>query len=618
MPLRLLPPTLVNRIAAGEVVERPASAVKELVENALDAGATRIDVVLNDGGKALMAVIDNGKGMTAEEISLAVERHATSKLPTDDLFDIRFLGFRGEALPSIASVSRMTITSKTVDSDTAWSLLVEGGEKREPEPVSGPVGTRIEVRDLFYAVPARLKFLKTTPTETGYIQDIMGKIALAHPEVGFTLSDEKKTRLDLKPLSKEALKERIAQVVGAEFTENAIGINVEREGIRLTGFAGLPTLNRATAANQYFFVNGRPVRDKVLMGAVKVAYQQLLASDRAPVVVLFLTVPPFDVDVNVHPAKAEVRFRNAQAVRGLIITAVRQALVEAGHRTSSSLAAEALDAAETGTLPAPAPVFSRSYDYQARPLPAGASNLLHTAPLRETKNRFNYGLFKPAETFSAAPSVPDHTPAPAGDFTAEAREEVFPPLGIARAQLHRTYIVSQTEDGIVIVDQHAAHERLTYEQINHNYQNGDAAAQYLLLPEVVELGASKAGSLLKRAEEFHKMGLFIEPFGDGAVLVRGTPAILGDVDVRGLVVDIADTLAEWGDAVALKERIKDICATMACHGSVRAGRKLDASEMNALLRQMEAVPYSGQCIHGRPTYIELKLKDIEKLFGRRG
>lgn len=618
MPLRLLPPTLVNRIAAGEVVERPASAVKELVENALDAGATRIDVVLNDGGKALMAVIDNGKGMTAEEISLAVERHATSKLPTDDLFDIRFLGFRGEALPSIASVSRMTITSKTVDSDTAWSLLVEGGEKREPEPVSGPVGTRIEVRDLFYAVPARLKFLKTTPTETGYIQDIMEKIALAHPEVGFTLSDEKKTRLDLKPLSKEALKERIAQVVGAEFTENAIGINVEREGIRLTGFAGLPTLNRATAANQYFFVNGRPVRDKVLMGAVKVAYQQLLASDRAPVVVLFLTVPPFDVDVNVHPAKAEVRFRNAQAVRGLIITAVRQALVEAGHRTSSSLAAEALDAAETGTLPAPAPVFRRSYDYQARPLPAGASNLLHTAPLRETKNRFNYGLFKPAETFSAAPSVPDHTPAPAGDFTTEAREEVFPPLGIARAQLHRTYIVSQTEDGIVIVDQHAAHERLTYEQINRNYQNGDAAAQYLLLPEVVELGTSKAGSLLKRAEEFHKMGLFIEPFGDGAVLVRGTPAILGDVDVRGLVVDIADTLAEWGDAVALKERIKDICATMACHGSVRAGRKLDASEMNALLRQMEAVPYSGQCIHGRPTYIELKLKDIEKLFGRRG
>lgn len=612
MTLRLLPPTLVNRIAAGEVLERPASAVKELVENALDAGATKVEVILNEGGKAALTVIDNGKGMTPDEMMLAVERFATSKLPSDDLFDIKFLGFRGEALPSIASVSRMTLTSRTADSDTAWSLFVEGGDKHAPEPASAPAGTRIEVRDLFYAVPARLKFLKTTQTETGYIQDIMEKLALSYPQVAFILSDEKKKRLDLKPVAPECLIERVAQIIGEDFIENAMPLTAEREGIRLTGFAGLPTLNKATATAQYFFVNGRPVRDKVLLGAVKGAYRELLPSDRFPALVLFLTINPQDVDVNVHPTKAEVRFRDQQAVRGMIVTAVRQTLMQSGHRTSSTLAAEALDFSipqpELGPLPAFRP--------QQPPMPSsfaprtpktGGGAWRGPAVLKE-----NEMLFSARETFSArvAETLPEEMFAPADG-------ESFPPLGLARAQLHKTYIISQTQDGIVIVDQHAAHERLTYEQIRRNMEEGNAPAQYLLLPEVAELGMEKKEAVIKHSEELQKTGLIFEPFGDGAVLIRATPAILGEVNAKKLMQDIADTLIEWGDSTALKERIKDIAATMACHGSVRAGRKLDASEMNALLRQMEAVPYSGQCIHGRPTYIELKLKDIEKLFGRR-
>lgn len=611
--LRLLPPTLVNRIAAGEVLERPASAVKELVENALDAGATKIDVVLNEGGKAALTVTDNGKGMTPEEMTLAVERFATSKLPSDDLFDIRFLGFRGEALPSIASVARMTLISRTAQADTAWSMFVEGGEKHAPEPAAAPQGTRIEVRDLFYAVPARLKFLKSTPTETGYIQEIIEKLALAYPSVAFTLSDEKKQRLDLKPVGAEEEIKRVAQIIGEDFTENAVPLQVERDGIVLKGFVGLPTLNKATAASQYFFVNGRPVRDKVLLGAIKAAYHELLAADRFPALVLFLQLPAEDVDVNVHPTKAEVRFRNAQAVRGMIVTAVRQALMSSGHRTSSTLAAEALD------FSLPEPAFLPMRPAPAVPAPAysgAAKSYSSYRPAAQKSYSFQEtrALFKANEAFSApiAENLPD-TPA-----VGEAENgDDFPPLGLARAQLHKTYIVSQTQDGIVIVDQHAAHERLTYEKIKQNMETGSAAAQYLLLPEIVELNAEKKEAVLGQKEELEKTGLLLEPFGDNAVLIRATPAVLGETDAKALMKDIADTLIEFGDSLALKERIKKIAATMACHGSVRAGRKLDASEMNALLRQMESVPYSGQCIHGRPTYIELKLKDIEKLFGRR-
>ena len=608
MTLRLLPPTLVNRIAAGEVVERPASAVKELVENALDAGATKIDVILNEGGKASLTVIDNGKGMTPDEMKLAVERFATSKLPSDDLFDIRFLGFRGEALPSIASVARVTITSRTADADSAWSLFIEGGEKHDLEPASAPVGTRVEVRDLFYAVPARLKFLKTTQTETGYIQDMIEKLALAFPSVAFTLSDEKKKRLDFKPVSPTEEIKRVAQVIGDDFTENSVPVDAGRDGIKLTGFAGLPTFNKATAALQYFFVNNRPVRDKVLLGALKGAYQELLAADRFPAVVLFLHLPPEEVDVNVHPSKAEVRFRNAQMVRGMIVTAVRQALVSSGHRTSTTLADEALDFSVSES------VFSKPASTSSFSMPKFPSYRPNrTQTLNETR-----ALFRANEAFSApiAPDLSEEIDHVIADAPVED-PDAFPPLGLARAQLHKTYIISQTQDGIVIVDQHAAHERLTYEKIKQNMESGDAAAQYLLLPEVVDLSAEKQEAVLKQKEELEKTGLLFDLFGGDSVVIRATPAVLGEVNAKQLMLDVADTLIEFGDSLSLKEQIKKIAATMACHGSVRAGRKLDVSEMNALLRQMEAVPYSGQCIHGRPTYIELKLKDIEKLFGRR-
>ena len=607
--LRLLPPTVVNRIAAGEVLERPASAVKELIENALDAQASKIDVILNEGGKAALTVIDNGIGMSDEEMTLAVERFATSKLPSDDLFDIRFLGFRGEALPSIASVSRMTLISKTAQSDTAWSLFVEGGHKHDPEPTSAPQGTRVEVRDLFFAVPARLKFLKSTQTETSYIQEIIEKLALAYPSVAFTLSDEKKQRLNLKPVGQKDELQRIEQVIGKDFSQNAVPVNVEHDHIILKGFVGLPTFNKATANNQYFFVNGRPVRDKVLLSAIKAAYHELLAADRFPALVLFLQLPGEDVDVNVHPTKAEVRFRNAQSVRSLIVTAIRQALMSAGHRTSSTLATEALNVSqqEASFLPLrPEP-----------PVHTGVfKNYSFYRPTKQKSYSFreNRALFKANEAFSAP--ITENLPDPTIN-NETGIDECFPPLGLARAQLHKTYIISQTQDGIVIVDQHAAHERLTYEKIKQNMEDGDAAAQYLLLPQIVELNAEKKEAVLKQKEELEKTGLLFEPFGDNALLIRATPAVLGEIDAKTLMNDIADTLIEFGDSLALKERIKKIAATMACHGSVRAGRKLDPSEMNALLRQMEAVPYSGQCIHGRPTYIELKLKDIEKLFGRR-
>lgn len=618
MTLRLLPPTLVNRIAAGEVLERPASAVKELVENALDAGATKIDVVLNDGGKAALTVIDNGKGMTPDDMTLAVERFATSKLPTDDLFDIRYFGFRGEALPSIASVARVTITSRTADADSAWSLFVEGGEKHAPEPASAPKGTRVDVRDLFYAVPARLKFLKSTPTETGYIQEIIEKLALANPTVAFTLTDEKKKRLDLKPVDKSDEIKRVAQIAGDDFIENSVPLNAVRDGVTLRGFVGLPTLNKATTAAQYFFVNNRPVRDKVLPGAIKAAYHELLAADRFPALVLFLDVPPEDVDVNVHPTKAEVRFRNAQAVRGMIISAVRQALMSSKFRTSTTLAAQALDVSlpEPSFMPirpaVPSPAFHQTPAFRQSP---------SFRPSEGTKN-YNFNetrsLFRANEAFSMSAPLPAEPAANSSDDAEPAPDtDAFPPLGLARAQLHKTYIVSQTADGIVIVDQHAAHERLTYEKIKQNMESNDAAAQYLLLPEIVDLPSEKRDAVIERKAELEKTGMLFEPFGDGAVLVRATPAVLGETNAKTLMNDIADTIMEFGDSLALKERIKKIAATMACHGSVRAGRILDANEMNALLRQMESVPYSGQCIHGRPTYIELKLKDIEKLFGRR-
>lgn len=605
MTIRRLPETLVNRIAAGEVVERPASAVKELVENAIDAGATRIDVATRDGGQTSIVVTDDGCGMTSDELLLAVERHATSKLPDEDLSMISTLGFRGEALPSIGAVSRMTITSRTADADGAWSLRIEGGRISPPEPAALSDGTRIEIRDLFYATPARLKFLKTARTEQSRILEVMQRLAMAHPEVGFSLNDGNRDSLKVAPVSGDlfdARLERLAAIMGKDFKQNAFAIDAEREGCRLTGYAGVPTFNRGNAAMQFLFVNGRPVRDKLLLGAVRGAYREFLASDRHPLLALFLEIPPRQVDVNVHPAKTEVRFRDAGMVRGLIVGALRHGLAEAGHRASTTVAGSALGAFRPGGLPMGGPggnaAPAYAYDASAYP-PAGLS---------EQAQEF----YQPLSGLHANPSARMEP-----DIASQQVDLSGHPLGVARAQVHETYIVAQTADGIVVVDQHAAHERLTQEKIKEAMASGGVQRQILLIPEIVELDEPSCERLLARADEFEKLGLAIEAFGTGAIAVREAPALLGETNIQGLIRDLADDLQEFDSAVALEKRIDDVCATMACHGSIRAGRRLTGEEMNALLREMEATPHSGQCSHGRPTYVELKLADIEKLFGRR-
>jgi DNA mismatch repair protein MutL len=585
--LRRLPSNLVNQIAAGEVVERPASAVKELVENAIDAGARRIAVSLKEGGRTFLSVVDDGVGMAREELALAVERHCTSKLPADDLSDIRTLGFRGEALPSIASVSRFTITSRPADADTAWALAIDGGAKGEPKPAAHPPGTRVEVRDLFFATPARLKFLKEPRTESSHVADAMRRLAMAHPEISFRLESEERALLDL-PMAVSLL-ERLAAIMGREFAGNALEIDANREGFRLTGFAGLPTLNRPSGQHQYLFVNGRPVRDKLLAGAVRGAYQDFLARDRHPMVALFLEAATGLVDVNVHPAKTEVRFRDAGIVRGLIVGALRTALSAAGHRASTTVADAALGA-------------FRPHTGYSTPLPMGFGR----------SSSIPRGLAEAAMQFMAPPSARTETAAEPVNGNGASY-----PLGVARAQLHETYIVAQTDEGVVIVDQHAAHERLLHEKLKHQLEAEGVKRQALLLPEVVDVGEDGARRLAQRAAELAEMGLVLEPFGLGAVVVRETPALLGEADVQGLVRDLADELAEMGDHLSLKEKVEEVCGTLACHTSVRAGRRLTVEEMNALLRQMEATPHSGQCNHGRPTYVELKLADIERLFGRR-
>jgi DNA mismatch repair protein MutL len=538
---------------------------------------------------------------------LAVERHATSKLPDDDLVRINFLGFRGEALPSIGSVARLTLTSRPRGADSAWSLTVEGGAKGEPVPAAHSPGTRIEVRDLFYATPARLKFLKSPRTELAQAADTLERLAMAHPQVAFSLSDGGRKVLDLAAKRGDAAAARlarIAQVVGREFEPNALALDAERDGVRLTGWAGLPTYNRATAAAQYLFVNGRPVKDRLVIGAVRGAYQDVLARDRHPVVALFLDLDPDQVDVNVHPAKAEVRFRDSGLVRGLIVGAIRHALAGAGHRASSTLTGMALGA--LGAAPETRSPLPFAHHPPPRPsLPLVRAGIGAQAPLglAESLPRSGLGLDLP-------PSAPTGGPLPADDAPDY-------PLGAAKAQLHDTYIVAETRDGLVIIDQHAAHERLVFERLKLGLEEGKVAAQGLLLPEVVDLGEAAAARLTERADELARLGLGVEPFGAGAVVVREVPAMLGESDVQGLLRDLADQLAEWGAATALEERLLEVCATMACHGSVRAGRRLSVPEMNALLRQMEATPLSGQCNHGRPTHVSLSLNDIEKLFGRR-
>jgi DNA mismatch repair protein MutL len=616
MTLRRLPETLVNRIAAGEVVERPAAAVKELVENAIDAGAGRIEVVLRDGGRAFVAVTDDGCGMTPEELELAVERHATSKLPDDDLVNIATLGFRGEALPSIGAVSRLTVASRAAAAAAAWSLAVEGGRKGRPQPAALSRGTRVEVRDLFFATPARLKFLKSPRTETNHVLDALRRLAMAHPEVGFSLAEEGRSLLDLA-VAEGALFEarlgRLAAIMGRDFGANALAIEAEREGLRLTGYIGLPTLNRGNAQHQYLFVNGRPVRDRLLHGALRGAYQDFLARDRHPLVALFLELPPEAVDVNVHPAKTEVRFREPGLVRGLLVSACKHALAGAGHRASTTVAEAALGAFAPRETPGGAPqvrgVYATYGQRSGGTLPRGLPQGLPRG-LAEAEAEYHAPL--PGLDPAPAARSPDSAPLDGADAAVADY-----PLGAARAQLHATYIVAQTGDGIVIVDQHAAHERLVYERMKRELAARGVAAQLLLIPEVVELDEPAAERLTARAGELSEIGLTLEPFGPGAVVVREVPALLGEVDVQGLVRDLADELAELGETLALKERLEEVCGTLACHGSVRAGRRLNAEEMNALLRQMEATPHSGQCNHGRPTYVELKLADIERLFGRR-
>jgi DNA mismatch repair protein MutL len=598
MPVRQLPETTVNRIAAGEVVERPASVVKELVENALDAGARRIEVVTDGGGRRLIRVTDDGAGMTRTDLALAVERHATSKLPQDDLLDIRTLGFRGEALPSIGSVARLTIATRHASEPNAWAITVDAGAKSDVKPAALSEGTRVEVRDLFYATPARLKFLKTDRTEAEAVRDVVRRLAMSRPDVAFTLAGEERAPVTwgATPPGLAGRLARLGDVLGAEFRANAVDVRGGREGLEIEGYAALPTYTKGNALSQYLFVNGRPVRDRLMLGAVRGAYADYLPRDRHPVVALFITVTPREVDVNVHPAKTEVRFRDSGLVRASIVRALQDALARDAQRVASTGGAATLAAFRPGTSP-------RGWNWRASPARPfatdGATALSGFAEAAQAA--FDTG----APTADAQPGVAEH-----------ATEPVDHPLGAARAQLHETYIVAQTRDGIVIVDQHAAHERIVYERMKAALERSGVARQILLIPEIVELDEVDVERLCARAAELAKFGLAIEPFGPGAVAVSETPSLLGEVDAQSLVRDLAEHIAEWDEALPLERRLMHVAATMACHGSVRAGRRLKGDEMNALLREMESTPNSGQCNHGRPTYVELKLGDIERLFGR--
>ncbi|MEK7264797.1 MAG: DNA mismatch repair endonuclease MutL [Pseudomonadota bacterium] len=598
--IRRLPADAVNRIAAGEVIERPAAALKELVENSIDAGARRISVALIEGGKAEISVEDDGCGMSADDLLLAVERHATSKLAPGeggeyDLTAISTLGFRGEALPSIGAVARLDIVSRRAGDAAGAELSVHGGALSGPRPAAfSGSGTRLLVRDLFYATPARLKFLKSARSELLAATDALKRLAMAHPQIAFSLTADgrKIFAYGAESAGEAGRLSRLGAVMGRDFEDNAVAIDAAREAIALTGFAGLPTFNRGLPDKQFLFVNGRPVRDRLIVGAVRGAYADFLARDRHPAVALFLEIEPDLVDVNVHPAKTEVRFRDAGEVRGLIVGALRHALSGAGHRAATTTSAFAL-----GRMQAPS--FASS---PARP-----------NPFRQEMRDFQALHDRPRDY--EAPLV-ETAPSARADAPEDAPQAEYP-LGAARAQLHETYIVAQTESGLVIVDQHAAHERLVYEAMKRALETGVVARQGLLIPEIIELEAEEAERLEARKEEFAELGLVLERFGEEAVIVRETPALLGQTDIAGVVRRLADDLSAIGDGLALKERLEDVCGSMACRGSVRAGRRLNAEEMNALLRQMEKTPHSGQCNHGRPTYVELKLADIEKLFGRR-
>ncbi|MEM6696519.1 MAG: DNA mismatch repair endonuclease MutL [Pseudomonadota bacterium] len=603
--IRQLDESAINRIAAGEVVERPASAVKELVENAIDAGATRIEVDYAEGGKSLIRVTDDGHGIPPGELPLAMSRHATSKIDGTDLLDIQSFGFRGEALPSLGAVGRLKITSRS--GGEAGVLSVAGGALSPVKPAALSQGTIVELCDLFYATPARLKFLRSDRAETQAITDVVKRLAMAEPAIGFTLRDvgggAPRVTFRADPETGDlfdALSRRLAQILGAEFADNALAIDATREGLRLTGFAALPTYSRGAAVAQYFFVNGRPVRDKLLIGALRAAYADVLSRDRHAAAALFVTCDPRRVDVNVHPAKSEVRFREPGLARGLVVSALRHALAEAGHRAATTVTQGLLGAAQPQAAP--------SARYQA---PQPARSLLHRVTEAQAPTGFDGA--QATTGFAEVPPPAARIDAPPETTDADAAH----PLGAARGQIHENYIVAQTAEGLVIVDQHAAHERLVYERLKAAYASHGVAAQALLIPEIVTFSSADADLLLAHADELSKLGLTLEPFGPGTIAVRETPALLGAIEAAPLLRDILDELHDLGSSQTLASRIDAVLSRVACHGSVRSGRRMSGEEMNALLREMETTPLSGQCNHGRPTYVSLSLTDIEKLFGRR-
>ena len=582
MKIRILNNNLINQIAAGEVVERPASVIKELIENAIDASAQNIKVVINGGGQSLISVLDNGDGMNKEELELCIHRHATSKLREDNLNNIDSLGFRGEALPSIGAVSRLSIASRNLDSSNAYKININAGEIHEIIPHPMNKGTLVEVRDLFYSTPARLKFLKSSRTEVNHCLEIVNRLAMANPRIVFTcfIDGNERFTLNKSGLELEDIRlSRLGDIMGKDFSKNAFPVRAERDNFKLSGYAAVPTLNRANSLSQFFFINGRPIKDRLIYGAVRAAYQDFLASNRYPCLALFIDCPFQDVDVNVHPAKTEVRFKDNNLVRGLIIGGLKSAINSSGFRASSTISDKVVQN------------FTDNKNFNTH---SKISNI-------EFGKNTNFA-FEPSVLESKTYNFNDNN-----DY----------PLGIARLQVYETYIVSQNSEGLVIVDQHAAHERIVYERMKKMLSSSGIKKQILLIPEVVNMNQSGIDKLIERSDELQELGLTIETFGDGAVIVREIPALLGKTNIQGLVRDLSDELLDFDGTLSLKDKLSDVCGTMACHGSVRAGRRLSAEEMNALLREMEETPHSGQCNHGRPTYITLKLSDLERLFGRR-
>ena len=617
--IRLLPSKLVDQIAAGEVIERPAAALKELAENAIDAGAKHISIHIQDGGLSELIVTDDGHGMAKDELSLAIQRHATSKMPEADLFAIDSFGFRGEALPSIGSVSEMSISSRQKDEEHGWTLVIDKGLVGEPHPHQMLYGTKVVIRDLFKNVPARLKFMKTTRTETGNCVDVIKRLAMAWPEIGFEMHDGARKllhyvpRLDQGLNDGQAITARLGDILGRAFSQEAVIIDAQRDDMCLSGLIGLPTMNRPTTAHMYFIVNDRPVRDKFLLGALRAAYGDTLPRGRHPMAVLSLRLPAADLDVNVHPAKAEVRFQNAPAVRSLIVGSVMALLKDASMQATGETGAASLRHFQHQPTTSSQPeISSQSSSYGEAP---------HYQPHYQPADKGFYQWQAPPK--NPAPLRPDFLSeapplartAPIDDEAVEALSQN--PLGAAKAQLHNTYVVAETADGLVIVDQHAAHERLVMEKMKSALEAGDLPSQILLLPEVVDLPDDQIAALTAHQDMLEKAGLMLEAFGEGAVIVRQTPSILGEVNAKILVSDLAEELSQIGTSMSFDQQIEHVIATMSCHGSVRAGRKLNSEEMNALLREMEETPRSGQCNHGRPTFVTLSLKDVEKLFGRR-